>query len=170
MPFVFVMRHGYAEAGVGKSDAQRELTPEGRVELAAAARGLVRLAVKIDGIVASPLVRTRQTAAAISEGLGLGLEVMTLEALRPGGPPQLQLEEIGACGPGGGLLVVGHAPDVGLLVGHAASGQVHEGAVFEPGTMACLHFPGRVRAGAGTLRWLMSAAQLGLLGGAGTGR
>lgn len=69
----FVMRHGEAESNVtntlsSKKDAPVHLTEKGKEDVRESAKNLGK---KIDLIVASPFVRTRESAEIAAEGLGL---------------------------------------------------------------------------------------------------
>lgn len=64
-PRLVFMAHGLAENGGGRS-----LTPDGRVQVARVSSNLrKRLAMELDGILASPLPRARQTALVASHTL-----------------------------------------------------------------------------------------------------
>jgi isoleucyl-tRNA synthetase len=82
----FVMRHGEADHNVknilsSKSDNPHHLTPKGEAAVARAVAGLA--GSDIDLIIASPFVRTRETAAIAQKALGLKSEqLLTDERLR----------------------------------------------------------------------------------------
>ncbi len=105
---VILVRH--AEAEPGSPDEERTLTPEGR----GAARALAdRLgAERIDGVLTSPLLRARETAAPIAEVAGVEAEAD--ERLAPGATA----DDIRAAvtGQGDTVVVVGHQPDFGDAV------------------------------------------------------
>ena len=78
----FIMRHGEAEQNLtgnvsSAPDAPNHLTPNGREQVKAAAKKLAE--EKIDMIVASDLVRTRETAEMIAEILGLPAEAVVFD-------------------------------------------------------------------------------------------
>ena len=100
-----IVRH--AEAAPGDPDELRSLTPEGREQARALARELREL--DVDAVVTSPLVRARETAAA----LGLG-EPEIDDRLAPGATPQDMREA--ATGRGETVVVVGHQPDCSQAV------------------------------------------------------
>jgi phosphohistidine phosphatase len=100
---LYLIRH--AEAERGEPDELRRLTLEGRE---AARRLGERLASEgIDVVVASPLLRARETAELIAKGCGADVEVD--ERLAPGAG----LAEVRAAveGRGDAVAVVGHQPD-----------------------------------------------------------
>jgi phosphohistidine phosphatase len=59
---LYLIRHAIAEERGDKwpDDAKRPLTLEGTARMRKAAKGLVRLGVKFDVVLTSPLVRARQ--------------------------------------------------------------------------------------------------------------
>jgi phosphohistidine phosphatase len=59
---IWLLRHGEAEDGGGKPDADRELTEKGERQSVAAGRALRKLGVGIDVCLTSPKVRARRTA------------------------------------------------------------------------------------------------------------
>lgn len=83
---VTVIRHGTAEDRA-RTDAERALTPLGRVEAQRAGERLAKSAPPADQIIASPYLRARQTADLVAECLGFRDEVATDAALCPDAPP-----------------------------------------------------------------------------------
>lgn len=110
---LLLVRH--AEAATGEPDELRPLTPHGREqahELGARLRdeGLVP-----DAVLSSPLLRARETAAALE----LGVPVVE-ERLAPGATPAGVREA--ASGRGDTVLVVGHQPDCGRVAAALSGG------------------------------------------------
>src|SRR5438552_7916639 len=100
---LFVVRH--AEAAPGEPDHLRPLTGAGRE--AARALGQELASVGLDAVVSSPLVRARETAAAIAAAAGIEAELD--ERLAPGATAG----DVRAAvrGRGERVAVVGHQPD-----------------------------------------------------------
>src|SRR5262245_706997 len=113
---LFLVRHGIAVDGLGgeiKTDAQRPLTDEGIEELEIVCKGLKRAGVKIDLLVASPLVRAKQTAAIFADTFKLPA-AETCGALSPGGDPEevfhfLKGKTVES------IALFGHEPDMGEI-------------------------------------------------------
>jgi phosphohistidine phosphatase len=105
---LFLVRH--AEAAPGDPDDLRPLTAAGR----GAARELAtRLAAEHpEAVVSSPLLRARETAAAIADAVGLKVEAD--ERLAPGATA----DDVrgAASGRGETVVVVGHQPDCSEIV------------------------------------------------------
>ncbi|MDE3189917.1 MAG: histidine phosphatase family protein [Acidobacteriota bacterium] len=104
---LLIVRH--AEAAPGEPDELRQLTPEGREHARALGDRLRDAGFAPDAIVTSPLLRARETAAA----LGLG-EPEVDERLAPGA----SADDVRAAASGRGetVVVVGHQPDCGQAV------------------------------------------------------
>lgn len=110
------MRHG--RAGDATIDAERELTPEGRTDVAAIGRRLKAAGIVGWPVFASPLVRTRQTAELIAGATGGRVAIE--KTLASGASLDELLGFLGARGRGPELVVVGHMPDLGVLAGYLA--------------------------------------------------
>ena len=105
---VIVVRH--AEAAPGEPDELRALTQEGRESAHALS---ARLAAKnLDAVVSSPLLRARETAAAIAAASALEPQV------DPRLAPGADVDDIVAAvaGRGDTVVVVGHQPDCSEVV------------------------------------------------------
>jgi phosphohistidine phosphatase len=106
---IWLLRHGDAEDGEGKPDAERELTDKGERQSRAAGRALKELGVKLDVCLTSPKVRARQTAELACEALGAPIEED--DRLAGGDFDPLEL----AAGRGE-VMLVGHEPDFSSAV------------------------------------------------------
>jgi phosphohistidine phosphatase len=125
---VYLCRH--AKAAPGRPDEERELTGKGRRQAAALGERLAELAEPPVVVLASPLVRARQTAEAIATATGAPLEIV--RRLAPGATvDDLRDAVAGRPGP---VATVGHQPDcsdIALAVTGRDPG-------FSPGAMAQL--------------------------------
>jgi phosphohistidine phosphatase len=99
-----IVRH--AEAAPGSPDELRPLTPTGRDHARSLGLELREQGIQPDAIVSSPLLRARETAAA----LGLGTPEVD-ERLAPGASPA-DIRDV-AVGRGETIVVVAHQPDCG---------------------------------------------------------
>lgn len=128
----------HAEAEEGTNDFERALTARGRKQAGAVARWLLQHQPKKLAIIASPTVRTRQTAEALE---------LPYEVNRKMDPEGCVSELIAASGwpaAPGAVLLVGHQPGLGrlaslLLSGHEADWTIKKGALW--------WFSNRVRTG-----------------------
>jgi phosphohistidine phosphatase len=122
---LFLVRH--AEAAPGEPDDLRPLTPAGREH--ARTLGATLATERPEAVLTSPLLRARETAAAIAEAAGVAAEAD--ERLAPGA----SADDLRAAAAGHGetVVAVGHEPDcseiVLALTGHEVrfpAGAVHE--------------------------------------------
>ena len=114
---IWLLRHGDAEDGAGRPDADRELTEKGERQSRDAGRALKKLGVQLDVCLTSPKVRARQTAdGACGE---LGAEVEDDERLAGGDFDPLEV----AAGRGE-VLLVGHEPDFSSAVAMVTGSRV----------------------------------------------
>jgi phosphohistidine phosphatase len=126
---LYVVRH--AEAAPGEPDELRRLTPAGREQARALAERLVREGTRLDAVLSSPLLRARETAAAIGKELGVAVEVD--EGLAPGATAASVRAAI--AGRGEAVAIVGHQPDCSELVSELSG---EPGPVFPPAGMHAL--------------------------------
>ncbi|MEL0628307.1 phosphohistidine phosphatase SixA [Psychromonas aquatilis] len=115
---IYIMRHGQAEM-MAHSDAERNLTEEGREESELMAKHLVKQDVTFDAVIVSPYVRAQQTWESVSpffEGIS---NIQTLSCLTPAGSARKSVDEIFALQAAGvkSVLLVSHLPLVGYIVG-----------------------------------------------------
>ena len=101
---IWLLRHGDAEEGAGKPDAERRLTEKGARQSRAAGGALAALGVRLDACLTSPKVRARETARLACEPLEIEPEEATELAGGPFDGPALAAGR-------GEVLLVGHEPD-----------------------------------------------------------
>jgi phosphohistidine phosphatase len=109
-----LVRH--ADAAPGSPDELRTLTAEGREQARALGERLRRNGVEADAVLSSPLLRARETAAA----LGLG-EPEATDRLAPGATAEAVRKAI--TGRGETVVVVGHQPDCGRIAASLTGGE-----------------------------------------------
>jgi phosphohistidine phosphatase len=114
---IWLLRHGDAEDGSGKPDAERELTEKGERQSRNAGKALKELGVVLDVCLASPEVRARQTAELACEALGTPIEED--DRLAGGDFDPLEL----AAGRGE-VMLVGHEPDFSSAIALATGSRV----------------------------------------------
>jgi phosphohistidine phosphatase len=106
---IWILRHGDAEDGAGKPDADRELTEKGEQQSVNAGRAMKKLGVELDACLASPKVRAKRTADLACDVLGVQVEVD--DRLAGGDFDPLEL----AAGRGE-VMLVGHEPDCSAAI------------------------------------------------------
>jgi phosphohistidine phosphatase len=146
---VWILRHAKAQdrAASGR-DADRALTPDGTRRAEAVGRGLAALSPSIEAILSSPYRRARETAEAAARALGIE-EVIESRALEPSRNPSEAASEL-ASNSWGSVLVVGHQPHLGSLVGLLALGDASQEIPLRKSGVAFVSWkpgaPGRLEA------------------------
>lgn len=161
---LYIIRHAWAEqrdATRWPDDGQRPLTGAGCKRFAAMVGKLAERGVAPGVLATSPLVRCRQTAEILAEGLPSRPEVVELAALEPGSNLDALVAWTAARAKDHDQIGwVGHAPDVDRLCAALVGGDeawIH----FAKGAVAALRFDGPPEIGSGELRWLVTAKVLG---------
>lgn len=156
---IYLMRHGDAVDQTSPevtSDEARWLTDEGRAETATTAKLLKQLGVTLDLVLSSPMVRARQTAEIVVEELGSGATIELTEELKYGGSFAAILDMIASHESPEEVLVTGHMPDIGSLVGFLAWNQRECGIRMRTAGVCRIDLPGdRIAPGFGDIRWLL---------------
>jgi len=106
---IWLLRHGDAEDGEGKPDAERDLTEKGERQSRDAGKALQALGVELDVCLTSPKLRARRTAELACEALGTPIE--DDDRLAGGDFDPLEL-----AGGRGEVMLVGHEPDFSSAV------------------------------------------------------
>jgi phosphohistidine phosphatase len=158
---VYLLRHGIAEeGGPGRSDADRELTAEGRRRLRDTLRTAAVADVKPSLIISSPLVRAVQTAEIAAHVLHCKEPVLQSKVLLPSARPEQVWDEIRVHHDENELMLVGHDPLFSQLAGyllHAPELQVD----FKKGAILRLDFEMTGSRPKGILRWFLTAKLAG---------
>ena len=119
----YALRHGKAEEPGPRGDASRRLTQEGAREMASIASALRKLGYRPERVASSPLKRARQTAEAVVAAMPPARRptIETWDELVPEAEPSGAMKRLAESEPDGSVMVVGHQPHLGLLVGTAIS-------------------------------------------------
>jgi phosphohistidine phosphatase len=161
---LYIIRHAWAEerdAARWPDDGLRPLTGAGRKRFAEVVAKLSERDVAPSILATSPLVRCRQTADILAEGLPSGPEVVELAALEPGSDLETIIDWSAAQAEDHDQIGwVGHAPDVDRLCAALVCGD-DAWIRFAKGSVAALRFDGPPAPGSGELRWLATAKVLG---------
>lgn len=161
---LWIVRHAWAEprdAAVWPDDDQRPLTDEGKRRFSRFIGKLAEGGFEPSLIVTSDLVRARQTADLIAQGLAGRTEIVQRPELRPGGRVEALLAWTAAQGERSGRVAwVGHAPEVGRFT---AALVCQDGGWFRfaKGAVAMIRMAEPPQLGQGELRWLVTAKLLG---------
>src|SRR4029077_15099577 len=100
-------------------------------------------------VLVSPLLRTRQTAALLTQCAGWPKGV-PCDALRPGAAPQKLLALLPRSRDAR-IAVIGHEPDLSALLTLCLDGRTHSAFTLRKMGVASVRFPGAAQAGCGPL-------------------
>jgi phosphohistidine phosphatase len=164
---LIVMRHGIAEdreefAKKNLEDHLRPLTIKGRKRSQKIAMKLRDWLDDIDIIVSSPFVRARQTAEIVSQ-IFIDKKVLESAELVPSSPPQAFKRWLHAHGDEHKrMLIVGHEPQLSVLVTFLMSGQMEPVLEIKKGGVLCLEIESfkNVAPGTAKLLWLIQPRQM----------
>ncbi len=159
---IVIVRHGIAEelqAKSGRDDASRHLTKEGRKKMAKGAKGLVKVLPKVDLVATSPLIRAVQTGEIVAKEWG-GARTVQIAALSPRKPPANLIEWLNAHPPEATVVLVGHEPHLGTVIGWLTTGLQESFVVLKKGGAALIEVDTPVAPGRGKLHWLMKPGEL----------
>jgi phosphohistidine phosphatase len=155
---LYIVRHGIAEDGFGKSDAERELTNEGREKVSENGKRLRNHGVKPGVIISSPYLRASQTAQILAEELGYKGEIHPDDRITPMGRYETFNDLFTEYRSEQHIMIVGHEPNVSELTARiCAQGQLRMD--FKKGAVACIGID-RVRPVQGVLLWYAPSAIL----------
>lgn len=161
---IYLVRHGIAVEGLVRgitSDSQRPLTDEGISETKMVAQCLKRMGVKPDLIVASPLVRAKQTAEILNGALGG--ELTTSDSLCPGVTPANVYKFLKKYEDRKEIALVGHEPDMGDLVKEIICAGFEFTLPFKKAGVCCIEVADLPPTMPGILKWLVTPSVLSKL-------
>ena len=150
---LYLVRHApAAERGSEwPDDTLRPLTPDGASRFKKIVAGMAASGVEIDLIVTSPLVRCRQTAEILAEGLRGRPRLIPADALAPGGGPAAVIAELARVARRPRVALVGHEPDLGQLAGRLLG--LKRAPEFRKGGACRIDVDGLPPGGPGLLVW-----------------
>ena len=157
---IWILRHAKAEeGGPGTPDEERALTAGGHERMRSVAKAIARLEPKLDAILTSPLLRARQTAEPVARALSLRDDLIETSALSPDADPKEILREIEKRRLGR-VLVVGHMPHLGKLLGYLLTGRPSTLIDIKKAALARVEFDGKTPEPPGTLTLLLTPEDL----------
>lgn len=121
------------------SDSDRPLTREGMRKMRKGAKGLSRLDLEIDWILTSPYRRAYDTAMIAAKELRLKKKLRVWKSLAPDGDPKILTRHLALdFRTWESVLVVGHEPYLGQLMGVLAFGSSQAAVSLDKGGLAKL--------------------------------
>lgn len=165
---LFILRHGVAIERDPQSfpdDSRRPLTLKGEDRVRFVCDAMQALELSFDQILASPFLRSRQTAEIVAGTLGLRRVLECRAELTPEGDPKALVRFVNRLEPGPeNLLLVGHEPYLSKLISVLISGTDGARLDLKKNGLAKLEVAPKLRYGqCATLSWLLTPRQLGLL-------
>ena len=116
---LYLFRHGHAEDGKpGSSDADRELTDEGRKKVAEVVKAAHKAGVEPSLILSSPYKRALQTAELAAAGFAFKNGVLQTNALVPHGSPEKVWSELREHKDESAIVLAGHEPLMSRLIAY----------------------------------------------------
>jgi phosphohistidine phosphatase len=157
---LYLVRHGVAaERGDDyPDDSKRPLTANGIAKMRKEARALDALGVSFDLILTSPLVRTRQTADALAQGMASPPPIQTTDALTPAGTSAAVIKELAAHMRLARIALVGHEPNIGELAARLIGARAP--LPFKKGAICRIDFEVFPPKGTGALIWFATPKML----------
>ena len=135
---LYLMQHALAYSS--EEDSERPLNPDGIKQAKQSAKGIKRLGLVFDLIMASPKRRAKQTAALVAEEVRYPYsDIMTTEALLPDRTPAELLELLQKESTDSRILIVGHLPHLARLTEALTRGG---DLIFENAGLTCLEMSG----------------------------
>ena len=182
---LFLMRHGKAgERTPSPADSARALTAAGSREVKKTAAGLRRAGIAFDHVASSPLPRAMQTAKIVAAASGAPAggrkkgagparppAVSRWDELKPEASAESALGRIAGLAFDSSALLVGHEPNLTLLLGLLVSGGGSGSGLpaaplsinLKKGGIARLRILSTVPVVRGELRWLATPRHIGCL-------
>jgi phosphohistidine phosphatase len=157
---LYLVRHApAAERGPGwPEDEARPLTSDGAAKFRKAVEGLAALGVHIDLVLTSPLVRCRQTAEILADGIPGRPRIQPLDALAPGGGHAAVITEASRVAKRPRVALVGHEPDIGQLAAKLLG--TRRALEFRKGAVCRIDVDGLPPSGPGRLSWFATPRML----------
>ena len=160
---LLVIRHAIAEERedwAPRPDSARPLTARGEERMKRAATGLRHVVPELHTLLTSPFARAAQTADIIADAYRGKPSARALHQLAAGESVEQLVGALPQAGADDVVAVVGHEPDLSVLVGYLLAGQQRSLIELKKGGACMLHFEGAPRPGDGQMLWALTPRQL----------
>lgn len=155
---LYLVRHATATERLGgavQRDQDRPLVHEGEEEAHAMAIALRRLGIRGDVFLASPYLRTRQTAELFAEVLSHTYAIELSDALAPGGDHHQLLEQLAGRKHLEHIFLFSHMPDICQLAGMLLCLPDMD-VQFKKSAVCCIEVYDLPPTRPGSLKWLIT--------------
>ena len=144
-----------------ENDAARPLTPKGKRQLRKIAAAMKKMDLRLDLILSSPFLRSKQTAEIAAAGLKLKKRLKFSDELQPDGNFKKLFLQIGELKPAlENILLVGHEPYLSRLISLLVSGGENVAVDFKKGGLCKLEAEKLRNGKCATLAWLLTPNQM----------
>ncbi|MFY9800256.1 MAG: phosphohistidine phosphatase SixA [Methanoregula sp.] len=158
---LFVLRHGKAgQPSNGPDDNKRALTADGKDEMRIVGKWMRQKKFKFDVIATSPLTRAYETAKIVARSLARKDRLAVWEELAPGGDLDTICYQAAQFGDDAAVLVVGHEPQLSMLIGRIISGNDSASLILAKGGLAKIRNYSFDKRPSGDLQWLLTPKQM----------
>lgn len=160
---LYLMQHG---ASLPSEAAPEEpLSPMGLEQVEKSAAATARMAITFDAIIASPKLRSRETAELMARATGFPVsEIRTATEVKAMTPAHQTLELLDALADAQSVLVAGHMPNLARLASLLLTGDDRPRVAVHNAGLMCIEIPGP-RSRRGTLAFSLTPQQLVLIAG-----
>ena len=157
---LYLIRHAQAEdrGEQWPDDAKRPLTEVGTRQMRKAAKGFARLSVRLDVILASPLVRAQQTAQVVAAAFDTSPPIVSAASLTPNGHFTSLLGDLQKQARHERIAFVGHEPSLGEFASRLTKARCR--FEFKKGGACRIDIESIPPVGRGVLRWFVTPAIL----------
>ena len=168
---LYILRHGDAEPlGLeSQDDAERSLTSEGLEIMTRAGQGMRRMGITLDVLLSSPKKRARQTAQIVHEELSLVAPITFSDSIATGSWEELLVQvdsvitHLNKQNVGAGVMIVGHEPYLGQLIGTLVTGVSSCLTELVPGSLCKLRLTEIAHRQVATMHWMLTPEHLTLV-------
>jgi len=156
---LYILRHALAadKADWKGSDSDRPLTKDGIRKMKKVGKGMRRLDMTVDGILTSPHRRAYDTAVIAAKALKLKNRLKTSRMLAPDGDMKALIRHLALnFRSWESVLLVGHEPYLGSLMGILVAGNATAGTLLDKAGLAKLSADSFTNGQCAQLEWLLS--------------
>ena len=159
---LYILRHGKAVEKTNSvtSDSKRNLTEEGIIDIETISQALCNLGLKIDYIISSSLIRSKQTASIVFPNLLKNKKQFLIwDELKPETPIEQTVKKILSLN-FSSIMIVGHEPHLSKLISTIISDSPNVAVSLKKGGFAHIELISHQKQLRGILKTLMTPKQL----------
>ncbi|BDQ36031.1 phosphohistidine phosphatase SixA [Pseudodesulfovibrio nedwellii] len=158
---IHLMQHGVCLSK--ELDPHQPLSPVGREQIEKSARAAQILGLRFELVVASPKVRSLETAKIMAEQTGYpSSRIQVTDVVKAMTPAKKTLDYIRDYNGLESILIVGHLPSLGALASHILTTITPVDIAIENGGLMQLQM--NMKETYGTLNWYLTPTQLAVIG------